>query len=138
MRCHNNPGIDQLNREILTRVAHTANYAHDWEFNPEIGEVVCKACGKWKRGTLGGCMAKAYGHTMENAKYFVLNENTLCYVIKGGYPFLGVLAGSVIKGGHSPLNGSICVGSLDKLRPATLADFEAFRVSPRGHLIPLA
>lgn len=41
---------------------------------------------------------------------------------------MGVLAGSVIKGGHSPLNGPVTIYGTDKIRPATALDFDMFRV----------
>lgn len=67
------------------------------------------------------------------SKYFVLNENTLCYRIDGSF-MVGVLAGSVLRGGHDPKNGCTVVGELDTIRPATVADFDFFRVSSAGHL----
>lgn len=67
-------------------------------------------------------------------KYIVKNENTLCYR-QEGTQFVGVLAGSVIRGGHNPLNGSIIIAPSDALRPATLEDFEFFRVCPKGHIV---
>lgn len=73
---------------------------------------------------------------MSNTKYVVLNENTLCYRIDGQDYHLGVLAGSVIRGGHDWKNGPVAVGPLDTLRPATAEDFEFFRVDPKGHLPP--
>jgi hypothetical protein len=70
---------------------------------------------------------------MTQTKYFVLNENALCYRIEGTI-FSGVLASSVIRGGPDPLCGMIYVGGGDTTRPATLEDFAAYRVSPKGHL----
>ena len=68
-------------------------------------------------------------------KYFVVDENKLCYEIPGGTT-LGVLAASVLRGSsHSWLDGPIA-RPIDKsrIRPATANDFEEFRVSPKGHL----
>jgi hypothetical protein len=63
------------------------------------------------------------------AKYVVLNEHTLCYRIDGGHPsHLGILNGSVLRGGHSPLKGWVYTFATDVIRPATRADFETFRV----------
>lgn len=59
-------------------------------------------------------------------RYVVMNENTLGY-IEGGGKSMGVLAGSVLKGGHSWLTGSVPVLS-QNLRDATTADFAEYRV----------
>lgn len=67
------------------------------------------------------------------SKYVVKNENTLCYRQEGS-ELLGVLAGSVIRGGHDWKNGAVSVGPSDTLRPATLEDFDAYRVCPKGHI----
>lgn len=68
-------------------------------------------------------------------RYVVKNENTLGYLLATNPPMMGVLAGSVLKGGHNPLNGPVLADpASDNLRPATKADFEAFRVSAKGHL----
>ena len=66
-------------------------------------------------------------------KYIVMNEDTLGHVFAiGRFPALGPLAR--IKGGHLSVNGPVMIGSLDKIRPATKADFETFRVSlPPDH-----
>jgi hypothetical protein len=67
-----------------------------------------------------------------SVRYVVMNEHTLGY-IENARPLMGVLAGSVLKGGHSWLNGPVstfgCV-----VRDANLADFEAYRVSPPPEL----
>jgi hypothetical protein len=65
-------------------------------------------------------------------KYVVLNENTLGYMIKPN--LMGVLHGSVLKGGHSELNGPVTLMPSDKLRPATQKDFDDYSVCSRGHL----
>lgn len=59
--------------------------------------------------------------------YFVFNENTLCYKREND-PRFGVLAGSVIRGGRSWLDGSFSEFASDVKRPATKADFETYRV----------
>ncbi|MBT1509376.1 hypothetical protein KIP88_02580 [Bradyrhizobium sp. SRL28] len=66
-------------------------------------------------------------------KYIVVNENALCYRIEGSI-FHGVLAGSVLLGGPDPMTGTIVVAPSDTVRPATVADFAFFRVSPKGHI----
>ena len=68
--------------------------------------------------------------------YVVLNEHTLAYRLPATPNLLGVLAGSVLRGGHNPLNGSVSISERDHLRPATHADFDAYRVCSRGHLPP--
>lgn len=70
----------------------------------------------------------------EQAKYVVLNEHTLCYRIEGCPTQLGVLHGSVIRGGHSSLNGPVSFTASCSLRAATLEDFDFYRVSPKGHI----
>jgi hypothetical protein len=67
------------------------------------------------------------------SKYVVVNENALCYSIAGSI-FHGVLAGKLLLGGPDPMTGTIVVAPSDKVRPATVADFDFFRVSPKGHL----
>ncbi|WNZ87575.1 hypothetical protein [Pseudomonas sp. P108] len=69
-----------------------------------------------------------------HTKYVVLGEHTLCYRIPQTPLTLGVLAGSVIRGGHNPVNGSISVLPSEKLRPATVEDFDFFHVCHIGHL----
>ncbi|WP_018234321.1 hypothetical protein [Thioalkalivibrio thiocyanodenitrificans] len=68
-------------------------------------------------------------------QYVVMNENTLGIIRESSPQALEVLAGSVLKGGHDPKNGMVAVSMRPgALRPATKADFEAFRVSAKGHL----
>lgn len=62
-------------------------------------------------------------------QYFVFNENTLCYLQEGD-PRYGVLAGSTIRGGRNPLDGMVIRSDLDRVRQATLADFDAYRIMP--------
>ena len=69
-------------------------------------------------------------------RYIVVNENTLAYLHGTESSFAGVLAGSVIRGGHDPKNGVISISPRDAVRPATFADFDAYRVQPPGHLAP--
>lgn len=69
-------------------------------------------------------------------RYIVINENTLGY-IDPSWPWsgwIGVLAGSLIKGGRNWKDGPTVIGSTDVVRDATVTDFELFRVSPKGHL----
>jgi hypothetical protein len=65
-------------------------------------------------------------------KIVVLNENTLGYLFNiDEFLWLGILDGSVIRGGHSWLNGPVAViQPIDKIRPATQKDFKEYRVSP--------
>lgn len=69
------------------------------------------------------------------ARFFVLNENTLCYQQNGSSMF-GTLGSN--KDGRNPMNGPFSIGSLDKLRPATVADFDTFRVCVKGYEADLA
>ena len=57
-------------------------------------------------------------------------ENTLGYIYPEQYNAVGILAGSVLKGGPDPLTGSIDKGQLKGIRPATKQDFVTFRVQP--------
>lgn len=72
--------------------------------------------------------------TPTQAKCVVLGEHTLCYRIEGSETMLGVLAGSVQRGGHNWLNGPVCIAPGAKLRDATIADFDFYRVSHVGYL----
>lgn len=71
--------------------------------------------------------------------YFVKDGHTLGYIYKAQPNVFNVLAGSVLKGGYDPLCGFVHIFGPDRdngLRPATLEDFETFRVSPKGHIVP--
>lgn len=72
--------------------------------------------------------------TPAQAKCVVLDEHTLCYRVEGSESLLGVLAGSVQRGGHNWLNGPVSIGPSSKLRDATIADFDFYRVSHVGYL----
>lgn len=63
------------------------------------------------------------------SQYYVLNENTLCYQQEGSR-LLGVLHGSVLKGGHDWRNGPVIPCRSDNIRTATLADFAEYRCQP--------
>lgn len=66
--------------------------------------------------------------TAAKIKYVVKDEHTLGYMEEGSES-MGVLHGSVLKGGHDWKNGSVSTfGS--KIRPATKEDFKEYRVSP--------
>jgi hypothetical protein len=79
-------------------------------------------------------VATSAGDSEIQAKYVVLDENTLCYRIPGMSTMLGVLAGSVIRGGHNPINGPVSILPGANMREATLKDFDFFRVCPIGHI----
>lgn len=67
----------------------------------------------------------------ERARYVVLNENTLGYLIPEMPDYIGILAGSVLNGGPDPLQGTALVTpGHSKVRQATLEDFANFRVMP--------
>lgn len=67
-------------------------------------------------------------------QYYVKDGHTLGYIDDRQPNSFGVLAGKPQLGGHDSLQGYVQVSRLDVLRPATLADFEFFRVSPKGHM----
>lgn len=66
-------------------------------------------------------------------RYFVLNENTLCYTMEGSN-MVGVLGASIIRGGKDWKNGPVHVAPSDVTREATLKDFETFSVCPKYHI----
>jgi hypothetical protein len=75
---------------------------------------------------------KTMTNPVVNPRIVVLNELTLGYLIDGSSS-MGVLAAKI--GGHDWKNGPVAiVPGIDSFRPATLADFKAFRVYPRGYL----
>jgi hypothetical protein len=114
-------------------LAGARKYAQHWiGKNPEMGATYAvSGDGVGKIVAEGVKLRDLFGE--EPVKYVVVNENALCYRIDGSI-FHGVLAGSVLRGGPDPLAGQISVAPSDAVRPATLADFDQFRVSPKGHL----
>jgi len=64
--------------------------------------------------------------------FYVKNENTLGYTRPDAEAFwFGILHASVLKGStHGRLDAWTYLSPLDRLRPATLADFEEYRVVP--------
>ncbi|MEY2161436.1 hypothetical protein [Rhodanobacter sp. FW106-PBR-LB-2-11] len=64
-----------------------------------------------------------------SSRYFVWNENTLCYQAEGDSR-LGVLHGSVIRGGRNWRDGCFTPTAGDVLRDATLEDFREYRCQP--------
>jgi len=73
----------------------------------------------------------ACGQRVLLGKYVVLNENTLAYLQPERPNLLGVLHGSALKGGHDWKNGTVAyVPGIDRIRPATRADFYEYRVEP--------
>jgi len=77
---------------------------------------------------------------MNGEKYIVVGEHSLCYRFENdtfnlpGYERVGILHGSVLKGGFNDLDGWAIISLKDPVRAATLADFEEYRVSPKGHI----
>lgn len=69
--------------------------------------------------------------------YVVFKEHTLGYLFRlGNHFYLGVLHGSVIKGGISQMNSPymLLCGDHEHVREATQKDFDDYRVSSKGHL----
>lgn len=66
--------------------------------------------------------------------YFVKDGNTLGYVNSAQPNLFGVFAGKPQLGGHDWINGPVVIDAFCVLVPATLADFDRFRVDPRGHI----
>ncbi len=75
---------------------------------------------------------------MTRPEYFVLDEHTLGYIDAGQPHVFGILHASVLRGStFDRLAGFTFVQpGIHNLRTATLEDFEAFRVSPAGHIFP--
>lgn len=66
----------------------------------------------------------------KSSKYVVIDEHTLGYRLERTPNFIGVLAGSVLRAGHSPLDGMVAiVPKVTRLRAATEIDFQFFRVA---------
>jgi hypothetical protein len=74
-------------------------------------------------------------------RYVVVDEHTLGY-IQEGQTNIGILAASILRGAsHTwkdgplpmPIEAELAAG-LVTIRPATLEDFNAFRVCPKGHI----
>lgn len=62
-------------------------------------------------------------------RYVVLEEHTLGYIDPAYQDYMGVLHGSVRKGGHDWRNGPVCLmGITPQLRDATAADFDEYMV----------
>lgn len=71
---------------------------------------------------------------MSKPAYFVKDGHTLGFVYDEQPHFFNILAGKPPLGGHDWKDGFVAVDPSDSLIPATLADFEAFRVCSKGHL----
>jgi hypothetical protein len=71
--------------------------------------------------------------TNDSTSYFVLDDHTLGYVSDAAPTLFGVLAADIH--GHNPINGPIVLDGVHRLRPATKADFDAFRIDATGHLL---
>lgn len=68
------------------------------------------------------------------SRHVVWNEHSLLYQNELMHTdYYGVLASHVHKGGCEPRNG-IVIPPKHELRPATIEDFNTFRVCHKGHL----
>lgn len=81
------------------------------------------------------CMAEDAEHAAEQC----LNAYPDCIIlatneIAPAPRALAILASKPQLGGHDWINGPVSVGPADMLRPATLDDFDFFRVDPTGHI----
>lgn len=70
--------------------------------------------------------------TDRGTKYLVCDEHTLCYQLKGG-TYLGILGSDIH--GRPWMEGMTLPELFRGIRQATLADFQRFRVSPKGHIV---
>lgn len=68
-------------------------------------------------------------------RYVVKGEHTLGYIKKGFDGFIGVLASKPQLGGTDSTRGYVSYAK-DEIRDATPADFEFFRVDPKGCFPP--
>ncbi|AJF08158.1 hypothetical protein [Geoalkalibacter subterraneus] len=83
MRCTTHQDNLALNQKIFARADHTNQFDHAWVFDPNVGEVVCRDCGSWARGTIGGCQAKAYGFSyIGDCRYLINQDNSALDMIK--------------------------------------------------------
>ena len=71
---------------------------------------------------------------MVGPSFFVLNGHTLGYVYLDRPSYFGVLHGDIKRGGRDWRNGPVILTRGDELVPATRADFDLYRVDPKGHL----
>lgn len=94
--------------------------------------------GGWTEQAWSDFLQRVWGEaaptTLPRPSYFVMNENTLGYINPIQPDAFCILHGSVLKGGHNWKNGPVTVSPLDVLRPATLSDFDEYRVRPEGHI----
>ena len=81
--------------------------------------------------------------TFVKLAYVVFNENTIGILFKNPDQFMMEVLNSNVHG-INPMNSPYMLGSFDlvpnldiELREATLSDFDTFRVSPKGHLMPI-
>jgi hypothetical protein len=63
MQYHHNQGIIDLNKEVGAVAEFVRRFEHSWMVHN--GVEVCSVCGKWKRGTIGGCYPVAFAHVQE-------------------------------------------------------------------------
>lgn len=70
---------------------------------------------------------------MQEVEYFVYEEKDLVYKFVDR-PFYLVLASLILKGSIHRSGDSIHVPNPEALRPATIEDFETFRVCHKGHI----
>lgn len=67
----------------------------------------------------------------EHTRYVVMDEHTLGYLIPEMPGYIGVLAGSVLKGGADPMQGTALITpGHTRVRQAEMEDFTNFRVMP--------
>jgi hypothetical protein len=129
---HGFDDYDVVGHTTLRRVCVPQGIRKGDIFNVYFG-ISSKGGAKW----LGSLEVSLTAWIAENigtvGGHYVLNEHTLCYS-QVGTSFYGVLAGKPQLGGHDWKNGPISVVSTDTLRPATLEDFEFYRVCPKGHI----
>lgn len=62
------------------------------------------------------------------SKYIVQDENLLGYLIPEQPNIVGILATSIIRGSIYSWQDGTAVNHRDRQRPATVADFESFKV----------
>ena len=76
---------------------------------------------------------------MNRTTFHVLNGHTLGFVLPDLPAVLHILSSKPQLGAtHTWLDGQCAICSTDKLTSATVRDFEAFRVSPKGHITGVA
>lgn len=90
---------------------------------------VCNARGALAHSAAGRLNGNNRSELSADTKYVVMDEHTLGYRIEANPNLIGVLAGSVLRGGRNPIDGpAVITSGITRLRAATEIDFVFFGV----------